>query len=110
MQVSWSSAAVSCDSAWLSCRFADVGSRSARSWPALTCCPALTYTSWRVPLVLKLTVTSVPAAMLPVPVTVDWTTPGAAFTISVDVRAELVGGPISATASAATAIATTPRT
>jgi hypothetical protein len=35
----------------------------------------LTYTSWSVPLALKLTVTSVPAAMLPVPVTVDWTTP-----------------------------------
>ena len=44
---------------------------------------------------LKLTVTSVPAAMLPVPVTVDWTTPCSAVTISLDVRAELVGAPIS---------------
>ena len=74
----------------------------------MTCCPTLTYTSWSVPLVLKLTVTSVPAAMLPLPVTVDWITPCAAVTISLDVRAELVGGPISDTARAATAIATTP--
>jgi hypothetical protein len=63
-----------------------------------------------VPLVLKLTATSVPAAMLPVPVTVAWTTPWVAVTISFDVRAELVGAPISDIASAATAIATTPRT
>jgi hypothetical protein len=32
--------------------------------------------------------------MLPVPVTVDWTTPLSAVTIWVEVRAELVGGPI----------------
>jgi hypothetical protein len=56
-----------------------------------------------------LTVTSVPAAMLPLPVTVDWTTPCSAVTICRDVRAELVGGPICDTASAATAIARTPR-
>jgi hypothetical protein len=62
-----------------------------------------------VPLALKLTVTSVPAAMLPLPVTVDWTTPCSAVTICLDVLAELVGGPISVTASTATAIATTPR-
>jgi hypothetical protein len=68
----------------------------------------LTYTSWSVPLVLKLTVTSVPAAMLPLPVTLDWTTPCSAVTISRDVRAELVGGPICDTASAAIATATTP--
>jgi hypothetical protein len=47
-----------------------------------------------VPLALKLTSTSVPAAMLPLPVTVDWTTPCSALTISLDVRAELLGGPI----------------
>ncbi len=57
---------------------------------------------------LKLTLTSVPAATLPLPVTVDWTTPCSAVTISFEVRAELVGGPISDTASAATTIATTP--
>ena len=57
---------------------------------------------------LKFTVTSVPAAMLPLPVTVDCTTPCSAVTTCLDVRAELVGGPISDTASAATAIATTP--
>jgi hypothetical protein len=57
---------------------------------------------------LKLTVTSVPAAMLPLPVTVDWTTPCSAVTTSRDVRAELVGGPICDTASAATTIARTP--
>lgn len=74
----------------------------------MTCWPTFTYTSWSVPLVLKLTVSSVPAAMLPVPVTLDWTTPCAAVTISFDVRAELVGAPISDTARAATTIATTP--
>ena len=74
----------------------------------MTCWPTWTYTSWSVPLELKLTVTSVPAAMFPLPVTVDWITPCSAVTVSLDVRAELVGGPISDTASAATAIATTP--
>lgn len=49
---------------------------------------------------MKLTLTSVPAAMLPLPDTVDWTTPCAAVTISREVRAELVGGPIWVTASA----------
>jgi hypothetical protein len=58
--------------------------------------------------VLKLTVSSVPAEMLPLPVTLDWTTPCSAVTVSREVRAELVGGPIWDTASAATAIATTP--
>lgn len=58
---------------------------------------------------LKLTVKSVPAAMLPLPVTVDWTTPCAAVTTSFEVRAELAGAPISDTASAAITIATTPR-
>jgi len=36
-QFSWSCAAVRLDSACESVRFADVGSRSARSWPPLTC-------------------------------------------------------------------------
>jgi hypothetical protein len=58
--------------------------------------------------VLKLTLTSVPAATLPVPVTVDWTTPCAAVTISFEVRAELVGTPISVTARTATTTAATP--
>ena len=57
---------------------------------------------------LKFTATSVPAAMFPLPVTVDCTTPCSAVTISLELLAELVGGPISDTASAATAIATTP--
>ena len=59
---------------------------------------------------LKLTLTSVPAAMFPLPVTVDCTTPCSAATISRDVRAELVGAPISVTASTITATATTART
>ena len=58
---------------------------------------------------LKLTVTSVPAATLPVPVTVDCTTPCSAVTICVDVRAELVGGPICEIASTPTATAARPR-
>jgi hypothetical protein len=61
---------------------------------------------WSVPLVWKFAWTSVPASTLPVPVTVDCTTPLAAVTISVDVRAELVGGPNSMTA-ATTAAANT---
>jgi hypothetical protein len=61
-----------------------------------------------VPLVLKLTLTSVPAAILPLPVTVDWTTPCSAVTICFEVRAELVGTPISDTARAATTTAATP--
>jgi hypothetical protein len=58
-----------------------------------------------VPLVWKFTLRSLPAWTLPVPETVDWTTPFSAVTICVEVRAELVGAPIWATAR--TAIATT---
>jgi hypothetical protein len=50
----------------------------------------------------------VPAATFPVPDTVDCTTPVAAVTIWVDVRAALAGGPISVTASATRVTATTP--
>jgi hypothetical protein len=55
--------------------------------------------------------TSVPGSTFPVPVTVDCTTPLAAVTISVEVRAELVGGPSSITAAttAAANTATRPR-
>jgi hypothetical protein len=70
----------------------------------------LTSTFESVPLVWKFTFMSVPASTFPEPVTLDWTTPFAAVTICVDVRAELVGGPISATASATRVRATTPRT
>ncbi len=71
--------------------WAEVGSRLASSWPSLTRWPADTYTSASVPLVWKLTSTSVPAWRLPVPVTVDWTTPSAAVSTSRVVREELVG-------------------
>jgi hypothetical protein len=54
----------------------------------------LTSTFASVPLVWKFTLRSLPAWTFPVPDTVDWTTPFAAVTICVDVRAELVGGPI----------------
>jgi hypothetical protein len=56
---------------------------------------------------LKFTLTSVPAAMFPLPVTVDWTTPCPAVRTSREVRAELVGGPIWVIASTAAATATT---
>jgi isopropylmalate/homocitrate/citramalate synthase len=59
-----------------------------------------------VPLVLKLTVSSVPAATFPLPDTVDCTTPWSAVTTSREVRAELVGAPISVTASTITPTAT----
>jgi hypothetical protein len=60
-----------------------------------------------VPLVWKLTDTSVPACTLPVPETVDWTTPSCAVTSSREVRAELVGGPICVMAKATTAAVST---
>ena len=63
-----------------------------------------------VPLVWKFRSRSVPASMLPLPVTVDWTTPSSAVTNCVEVRAELVGGPISATAKMTIRIATTAST
>jgi hypothetical protein len=63
-----------------------------------------------VPLVWKFTATSVPASTLPLPETVDWTTPFSAVTTCVDVRAELVGGPISVTARTAMVTASTART
>jgi hypothetical protein len=47
---------------------------------------------------------------LPVPETVDWTMPFSAVTIWVEVRAELVGAPIWATARAAMAAAATAST
>jgi hypothetical protein len=59
----------------------------------------LTSTDASVPLVWKLTSSSVPASTLPVPVTVDWTTPSSAVKTSRELRAELPGGPISSTAS-----------
>jgi hypothetical protein len=67
----------------------------------------LTSTVESVPLAWKFMLTSAPAATLPLPVTVDWTIPFAAVTICVEVRAELVGAPISATARTAMATAAT---
>jgi hypothetical protein len=55
-----------------------------------------------VPLVWKLTSRSVPASTFPLPDTVDWTTPFCAVTICLEIRAELLGGPICSIASAAT--------
>jgi hypothetical protein len=102
-------AAVSCScadvrlwSAWSRESWAEVESSEASSWPFLTCWPDFTYTCESVPLVWKFTLTSLPAWTLPVPDTVDWTIPFWALTSCVDVRAELAGGPISATASTAT--------
>jgi hypothetical protein len=63
-----------------------------------------------VPLVWKLTLRSAPASTLPLPETVDWTIPFSAVTICVEVRAELVGGPICATARTPIAIAVTAST
>jgi hypothetical protein len=48
-----------------------------------------------------------PGSTLPVPVTVDWTTPFAAVIVSLDVRAELVGGPICRIANTTAAANTT---
>jgi hypothetical protein len=67
----------------------------------------LTSTFDRVPLVWKFTSMSEPASTLPLPVTVDWTIPLSAVTSSVEVRAELVGGPMSEMARMAMAIAAT---
>jgi len=101
-----SSAAARSSSAASSVSFAAVRLRVASTWPFRTCCPTFTYTCASVPLVWKLTSTSVPASTLPLPDTVDWTTPSCALTTSVEVRAELVGGPTSETASTTTRTAT----
>jgi hypothetical protein len=70
-ELSWSWAAVSCDSAWSSASCAFVGLSDASSWPLLTCWPTLTLTAESVPLVWKFRSSLVPAWMLPLPVTVD---------------------------------------
>jgi hypothetical protein len=70
-ELSWSWAAVRCESAWSSASCAFVGSRVASSWPLLTCWPTVTSTADSVPLVWKLRSSLVPAWMLPLPVTVD---------------------------------------
>jgi hypothetical protein len=101
-----SSAEVRLDSACSTVSSAAVESRVASSCPLTTWSPSLTYSFCSVPLVWKLASTSVPGSTFPVPVTVDWTTPEAAVTVSVDVRAVLVGAPSSSTA-AATAAANT---
>jgi hypothetical protein len=59
-----------------------------------------------VPLVLKFASTSVTGSTLPLPVTVDWTIPFSAVTISRVVRAWLAGGPISVSAATTTAAPT----
>jgi hypothetical protein len=70
-ELSWSWAAVSCDSAWSSASCAFVGSSVASSWPLLTCWPTVTSSAESVPLVWKFRSSLVPAWMLPLPVTVD---------------------------------------
>jgi hypothetical protein len=70
----------------------------------------LTSTFESVPLVWKSTSRSAPASTLPLPETVDWTMPFSAVTVCVEVRAELVGGPIWAIAKAAMATAATAST
>jgi hypothetical protein len=108
--LSWSSAETRLCSAWLSESCAEVESSVPRSWPLVTCWPALTLTLESVPLVWKFTLRSAPAATLPVPETVACTIPFSAVRICVEVRAELVGAPIWATARAAIAIAATAST
>jgi hypothetical protein len=78
--LSWSSAAVRVSSAWLTASCAELGSSVASSWPWATCWPCLTLTCSSVPLVLKFATTSVAGWTLPVPETVDWTTPRWAVT------------------------------
>jgi hypothetical protein len=68
------------------------GSSAAINCPFLTRSPTLTSTLFSVPEVAKLSVSSTPGSTSPVPETVVCTTPLAAVTSSVDVRAELVGG------------------
>jgi hypothetical protein len=58
-----------------------------------------------VPLVAKLSVTLVAGSTLPLPDTLLWTTPRAAVTVSVEVRAELFGVPMSAIPNAIMAAA-----
>jgi hypothetical protein len=87
---------------------AELGSSVAIRWPFFTCSPTVTLTVWSVPLVAKFTASSTPGSTLPLPDTVDCTTPSSAVTTSLEVLAELVGAPTSLTPSAMITIATTP--
>ena len=87
-----SSAAVRLACADSSVSSAADGSSVAISCPFLTRCPTLTSTLFSVPEVSKLSVSSTPGSTSPLPETVVWTTPLAAVTSSVEVRAELVVG------------------
>jgi hypothetical protein len=87
-----SSASVRLAFASSSVRFAEDGSSVAISCPFLTCWPTLTSTLCSVPEVPKLRVSFTPGSTSPLPETLDWTTPLAAVTSSVDVRAALVDG------------------
>jgi len=66
-----------------------VGSISASSSPAWTCCPALTYSFFSVPLLAKLTPTLLAGESVPLPEIVDCTTPR--FTVVVRVLSPLEG-------------------
>lgn len=71
---------------------AEEESSVAISCPFRTCWPTLTSMLFRIPAVAKLSVSSTPGSTSPLPETVVWTTPSAALTSSVDVRAALVEG------------------
>jgi hypothetical protein len=102
-----SSAAVS-----VACACCRVSRAEEESSVAISCpftrCPTLRSTLFSVPLVAKFTSSSVLGSTLPVPDTVVCTTPSAAVTSSVEVRAELAGVPSSPIPSATTTIAITP--
>src|SRR5258708_28484659 len=70
-ELSWSWAAVSCDSAWSSASCAFVGSSVASNWPLLTCWPTLRSSAEGAPLVWKFRSSLVPAWILTLPVIVD---------------------------------------
>ncbi len=85
-----------------------VGSVFASSWPATTCCPALTYTCVSLPLLAKFTLICFAEESVPLPETVDCTTPRETVTVLwIAALVEEPGAPTStiATITAATTIA-----
>jgi len=75
------------------------GSSVASSSPWVTCSPWVTYMSVTVPLVLKPRLSWLAACRLPLPDTVDWTTPAATVAVRVTVVVLPEAGPTTRTAA-----------
>jgi hypothetical protein len=109
----WMSSSVSCalcSVAFASARStsAEVGSIRASSWPSVTCSPGLTYTLVTLPEAPKLMFMVLAGERLPLPETVDCTTPLATVTTRSLVVDEALSGPTTTIAAATPPTATAP--